>query len=134
MISIILNTIGSILIIYSIYIIRKDLVNNKNNNDNLNSIEERVKEYYNLTENMVEEFSEVIHSKLEIINTENVQSVERQLYNIEEDSLNNFNINPIHSKIIELEGIGLTKEEIARKLNKGIREIEIILKMYENKK
>lgn len=134
MISIILNTIGSILIIYSIYIIRKDLVNNKNNNDNLNSIEERVKEYYNLTENMVEEFSEVIHSKLEIINTENVQRVERQLYNIEEDSLNNFNINPIHSKIIELEGIGLTKEEIARKLNKGIREIEIILKMYENKK
>ncbi|WP_313232802.1 DUF6115 domain-containing protein [Tissierella praeacuta] len=134
MISIILNTIGSILIIYSIYIIRKDLVNNKNNNDNLNSIEERVKEYYNLTENMVEEFSEVIHSKLEIINTENVQSVERQLYNIEEDSLNNFNINSIHSKIIELEGIGLTKEEIARKLNKGIREIEIILKMYENKK
>ncbi|MEY8415780.1 hypothetical protein AAK964_05715 [Tissierella praeacuta] len=134
MISIILNTIGSILIIYSIYIIRKDLVNNKNNNDNLNSIEERVKEYYNLTENMVEEFSEVIHSKLEIINTENVQRVERQLYNIEEDSLNNFNINSIHSKIIELEGIGLTKEEIARKLNKGIREIEIILKMYENKK
>ncbi|SHE32424.1 hypothetical protein SAMN02745784_00356 [Tissierella praeacuta DSM 18095] len=134
MISIILNTIGSILIIYSIYIIRKDLVNNKINNDNLNSIEERVKEYYNLTENMVEEFSEVIHSKLEIINTENVQSVERQLYNKEEDSLNNFNINPIHSKIIELEGIGLTKEEIARKLNKGIREIEIILKMYENKK
>ena len=132
MISIILNTIGSILIIYSIYIIRKDLVNNKINNDNLNSIEERVKEYYNLTENMVEEFSEVIHSKLEIINTENVQSVERQLYNKEEDSLNNFNINPIHSKIIE--GIGLTKEEIARKLNKGIREIEIILKMYENKK
>lgn len=134
MISIILNTIGSILIIYSIYIIRKDLVNNKINNDNLNSIEERVKEYYNLTENMVEELSEVIHSKLEIINTENVQSVERQLYNKEEDSLNNFNINPIHSKIIELEGIGLTKEEIARKLNKGIREIEIILKMYENKK
>ncbi|TCU72682.1 hypothetical protein EV204_10516 [Tissierella praeacuta] len=134
MISIILNTIGSILIIYSIYIIRKDLVNNKINNDNLNSIEERVKEYYNLTENMVEEFSEVIHSKLEIINAENVQSVERQVYNKEEDSLNNFNINPIHSKIIELEGIGLTKEEIARKLNKGIREIEIILKMYENKK
>ncbi|MGJ0846766.1 hypothetical protein ACR77J_08755 [Tissierella praeacuta] len=134
MISIILNTIGSILIIYSIYIIRKDLVNNKINNDNLNSIEERVKEYYNLTENMVEEFSEVIHSKLEIINAENVQSVERQVYNKEEDSLNNFNINPIHSKIIELEGIGLTKEEIARKLNKGIREIEIILKMHENKK
>jgi len=129
MISIILSTIGLILIIYSIHIIRKDLINSKDKNNDLN-----VKEYYNLTENMVEEFSEIIHSKLEIINMENKKSIERQLHNIEEDNLNNFNINPLHNKIIELESIGLTKEEIARKLDKGIREIEIILKMHENKK
>ncbi|WP_313756538.1 hypothetical protein [Tissierella sp.] len=134
MISIILSTIGLILIIYSIHIIRKDLINSKDKNNDLNLIEERVKEYYNLTENMVEEFSEIIHSKLEIINMENKKSIERQLHNIEEDNLNNFNINPLHNKIIELESIGLTKEEIARKLDKGIREIEIILKMHENKK
>ena len=42
-----------------------------------------------------------------------------------EESLNSF-----HENIIELKTIGLTNEEIAKKLNKGIREVEIVLKMY----
>lgn len=134
MISIILSTIGTILIICSIYTIRKDLINNKSIVNDLNLIEKRVKEYYDLTKKRVEEIDEIIDSKLEIINIENKNNSDKQLYNVDEsisnDNLDNLNANLLHNKIIELAKLGLTKEEIARKLNKGIREIEIILKIH----
>ena len=142
MITIILNIIGLILIIYSIYIIRKDLTNHNTTVNDLNQIEERVKEYYNLTEEIIEEFDEIIDSKLEMINKKNEKIHNEQLNSIiisdnnllSNDSSNMVSINSssIHKNVVELKKIGLTNEEIAKKLNKGIREVEIILKMYEN--
>lgn len=35
-------------------------------------------------------------------------------------------------RVIELKRQGFSSKEIARKLNKGIREVEIIIKMLEN--
>lgn len=144
MINIALNIIGLILIIYSIFIIRKDFLTRETAINDLSSMEERMKEYYNLTEEIVEEFDEIIHSKLEKIYKENDKFHNNKLYNlninennsIDKDNLNNTNtnLNLFHNKIIELRKIGLTNEEIAKKLNKGIREIEIILKMYGDNK
>lgn len=144
MINIALNIIGLILIIYSIFIIRKDFLTRETAINDLSSMEERMKEHYNLTEEIVEEFDEIIHSKLEKIYKENDKFHNNKLYNlninennsIDKDNLNNTNanLNLFHNKIIELRKIGLTNEEIAKKLNKGIREIEIILKMYGDKK
>lgn len=143
MTTIILNTVGLILIIYSIYVIRKDMKSQKTVVDDLNLIEKRVKEYYNLTEEIVEGFDEIIDSKLEMINKENKKNNKEELSNLDDKfnnsidnnspTFHNENLNLFHKKIIELEKIGLTKEEIAKKLNKGVREIEIILKMYKNK-
>lgn len=144
MINIALNIIGSILIIYSIFIIRRDLSTREKAINDLSSMEERMKEYYNLTEEIVEEFDEIIHSKLEKIYKENDKFHNNKLYNlsinennsIDKDNLNNTNtnLNLFHNKVIELRKVGLTNEEIAKKLNKGVREIEIILKMYWDKK
>ena len=47
------------------------------------------------------------------------------------DIENKNNIN-YAEKVIELKNIGLTNEEIAKKLGKGIREVDIILKMNKN--
>lgn len=143
MATIILNVVGLILIIYSIYVIRKDMNNQKTIVDDLNLIENRVKEYYNLTEEIVEDFDEIIDLKLEMINKENKKKNKEELNNLNDKfksyidnnspTLPNENLNLFHKKIIELEKIGLTKEEIAKKLNKGVREIEIILKMHKDK-
>lgn len=144
MITIILNIVGLILIIYSIYIIRKDLANHKTAINDLNQIQERVKEYYNLTEEIVEGFDEIIDSKLEMINKKNEKSDNEQINSIisndnnllSNNSLNiiDTNSNSFHKKVVELKKIGLTIEEIAKRMNKGVREIEIILKIYGNKK
>lgn len=146
MITITLNIIGLILIIYSISIIKKDLSNKEKTKDDLSLMEKRIKEYYNLTEEIVEEFDEIIDSKLEMIYKENdiINTNPSKIHNTnsEEDTPltnnkvnnNNKDTNLFYNKVIELKRIGLTNEEIAKKLNKGIREVEIILKMYVNKK
>lgn len=142
MLDILLNVIGIVLIIYSLYIIKKD---NKKEYDVINEldlIEGRVKEYYNLTEEIIENFDGIIDSKLEILNKDNKETNKDEFLNqnddIDNNIINNINLdesmNFSHKKIIELNSIGLTKEEIAKKLNKGIREIDMVLKMYYVKK
>jgi GTPase involved in cell partitioning and DNA repair len=143
MLSIVLNIIGIILVLYSVYVINKDISKKKVLVDDLNLIEERVKEYYKLTENIVEDFDGIMESKLEIIDRNKAAENNEQLIpeNIMEKFIVNDNrkindkesSNSIYEKIIELKTIGLTNEEIAKKLNKGIREVEIVFKMYNNR-
>jgi hypothetical protein len=143
MLSIVLNIIGIILILYSIYVINKDISKKKILGDELNLVEERVKEYYKLTEDIVEDFDGIMESKLEMIDRDKTAENNKQLITetIMEKSIINDNrkinnkeiSNFTHEKIIELKTIGLTNEEIAKKLNKGIREVEIVLKMYKNR-
>lgn len=144
MLNIILNIVGLILIIYAIITIRKDISKEASEINDLCIIENRVKEYYSLTEKNIKSFHEIIDDKLDIINDENIEDQIEEISHlnpIEIDSLidNNLgnkelNLNPLHSKILELSSIGLTNDEIAKRLNKGKREIEIILKLYNDKK
>lgn len=50
---------------------------------------------------------------------------------IKEPNKNDDNKN-IMEKVIELRKQGMSEKEIAKSLNKGIREVEIIIKMLEN--
>lgn len=145
MLIVILNIIGLILILFSIYIIRKDFSSEKALIDDLNKVEESVKEYYDLTEEIIENFDEMIDNKLEMMNSDKNPKNNVQILNLDKNSGDNViheiksnsyptDINPNHKKILELQSIGLTENEIAKKLNKGIREIEIVLKIYGNKK
>ena len=68
MVNLIVNIIGILLIIISIYFIRKDLKYDNNVIDEINLIEDRVKEYYNLTEEIVESFDEIVDAKLTMLN------------------------------------------------------------------
>ena len=140
MLNIILNIIGLILVIFSIYLIFRDIRKQNKLVNDLDSIENKLKEYYNLTEEIAENFDDIIEYKLDTINNKiskdiKNKDIEDKNIKVEDNESNEIsNIIPIHKKVIELKEIGLTKEEIAKKLNKGIREIEIILKIYEIKK
>ena len=139
MLNIILNIIGLTLVIFSIYFIFKDIRKQSNLANDLNSIENKIKEYHELTEEIAENFDDIMEYKLDTIDNEinnrflkGKEIKDKDMEDSKTDEIQN--LAPIHRKVIELREIGLTKEEIAKKLNKGIREIEIILKIYEIKK
>lgn len=144
MLNIILNGIGILLILYSVLTIKRDLSKEKSSIKDLDEIQERVKEYYNLTEEIIENFDEIIDSKIEILNKDSKEIKELQPYT-KDSNMNNLvydnntnvdsiNFVPLYKKVLELNSIGLTKEEIAKRLNKGVREVEIILKMHSTKR
>lgn len=139
----ILSAIGILLIVYSIYIIKKDIVDNKNKVEELLLIEKKTKQYYEYTDDIVSSFDKLVDLKLEKIDVNNYDVIEKQEdFHIESDdqtlekSISNErnpkleNLSQENKKIIDLLDVGLTQEEIAKKLNKGVREIDIISKMY----
>ena len=137
MIYIVLLFIGIILVIISfIYILKIE----KEKDEKYNYIEEmylEVKKYNNKSMEIMEEFEELVD--LSISNIENTledknkekQSISNKKNNLFE-SKNYLTEKSQIDKILELKKIGLTNEEIAKKLNKGIREIDIILKVNTN--
>ncbi len=140
MLNISLSLIGIVLIIYSLFIIKKDLLKDETKFEKLNAIEENVKNHYNSTNEIILSFNELVELKLEEINvdtkiktdTPNIQTTDSINKNKKVPEINNFNkkIDPTHKKVMELLEIGLSEVEIAKRLNKGIREVEIIIKMY----
>ena len=140
MLILIFNAMGLILIIFSLFVMAKDFKKDNEKSKDLNRIENDVKEYYKLTEEIVETFDQIIDNKLELINhgqTSNSSILQKPQNEITyKETYDNNSENPDKeyiNKIINLRSIGLTREEIARKLNKGIREVDIILKIYNNK-
>lgn len=150
MINIILNTIGVLLIIYSIYIIKKDLLYNEKTIDQMNLIEEKTKKYYEYTDNVVSSFNELVDLKLDSIHTESLpleetkdhleyrysENLKREIKPKDQSISEEKTTTPLksdHKKIVELLELGLNEEEIAKKLHKGVREINIIIRMYKNK-
>lgn len=144
MLIVVLNIIGILLILYSIYIIKKDISKDNIGVEDLTSVEERINEYYQQTRSIIGEFDELMETKLEMIDTKTIVNDKNQLETTNDRQSNtiindtkivsdNENLNPSYGKVIDLKTIGLTNEEIAKKLNKGIREIEIILKMYKSR-
>lgn len=143
MLSVFLNITGIALIIYSILIIKKDISKNIVVYNDLRLIQDQVIEYYNLTEKTIVNFHEIIDAKLDIIDNEkshikneicDKDNLNVDLCNKSDDKTSNLELIPLNKKILDLSSIGLTNEEIAKRLNKGKREIEIILKLYNNKK
>jgi len=146
----ILIIIGILLILYSLLVIKKDILKDKSIVEELSIIEAKVKDYYDLTEETILDFDELIDSKLKVINDEKYEEDMIGKYNQsnvknEVDIANSTDLivdsthkdveiaNPSHKKILQLYSLGLTKIEIAKTLNKGVREIEIVLKLYSNK-
>lgn len=142
MLSIILNIIGLIFILFGIVVISKDLSKNKRDVDELNIVKEKVKEYYKLTEGTIENFYEVIEEKMDEINLGETKNLDNQINQSKKEikifannhlDANN-NLDQLHNKVLQLYELGLNGEEIAKKLNKSKREIEIILRIYNDKK
>lgn len=138
MLNIILNIIGLILIAFSICVIGKNTRKQKELVNDLKTIEDKLKEYHRFTEEIAGSFDDIIKYKLDTIDTKIDNTLDNKILRDEDEKSNEtdetLNLSSIHTKVIELKKIGLTNEEIAKKLNKGVREIEIILKMYEIKK
>lgn len=138
MISLILNVIGLLCILYGIISIRKDFSKKEISLEELNALKNEVKEYYELTEQVIVDFNEIIDVKLDKVNKSSINSKNNQeiaSHSIAQDRQeNNENLSDLHKKTIELKNLGLTVEEIAKRLNKGKREVEIILKIYNDKK
>ncbi len=171
MLNTILITIGVLLILYSVYIIKKDLLNDKLKEEQLSSIKENKDKYYE-DKDETPNFNHLISRKsynvdidYDIYKPNADKSYEMykkdktdKTYNIEDKENKNLefrreivgskdlnikdkdymskndrpSLSKEHKKIIELFNIGLTEEEIAKKLQKGIREVEITIKMYKS--
>ena len=147
MLNIILNIVGITLVLYSIFIIKKDIsIKKSKKNQIINSefIEDEIynEEYYQIDKKMDNNFDSIISNKIKVSDskTEEIKN-EVKFYEtykkttpiVKDNRLNSGvnKINPLHKKVIELESLGLTNEEIAKNMGKGIREIDIILKIYK---
>ena len=111
-----------------------------------------VKDYWTAIENTLDSFDELLETSLNKVETLQKKTLKRiepnesgKNYLNDEQSQQKYkkiifeNPNKIENeakelyyKAIELKNIGLSNEEIAKKLNKGIREVEIIIKMWDN--
>lgn len=132
MLNILLNIIGIILVLYSIIIIKKDnqvkLTDNKTFKEDIDK-----NNYYEFNNETSEDFNLLMDSKVQSklendqlqINNTVTPIIKSQMINSLDD-----NMNPLHKKIMELKSIGLDNSEIAKKMGKGVREIDIILNIY----
>lgn len=148
MLNIILNIIGLIIIFYAIIIIK----NEKKRTNGIKKDSERVE--YDLSEDRLEEFSQILEKKEEQrksektfkndngLNTGLIKNIEKiEFSNSIEDSqykgiVKDIRVNNKASysniEILELSKKGYEKIEIAKKTGRSIREIEVILKLYKD--
>lgn len=130
----ILLLIGILLVIISFtYIIREE----KRKDKKYKYIEEMyldIKKHEEMSIKIMEEFEMLVNSsidkienKFENLNDNEQYRTKEEEYLFKEDKYTEENEEI--AKIFELKNIGLTNKEIAKKLNRGVREIDIILKM-----
>lgn len=143
-ITVLLNAIGIICILISLIIITKNTSKEENIYKEIRKKHADIKYYYEAMDNILNNFSEVIDmgiNKVESYNKVEMQSypvdenlksykynIDRKLLKEDQDMDNNETL----KKIIELQKKGFKSKEIAKELNKGIREVDIIIKMMEN--
>lgn len=149
MLNIILNIIGITLVLYSIFIIKRDISIKKEvkeKTDTRGNFEEDTdeKDFYLYKDEVIEDFDLLMNSKIQLstiedkeidikvennsLNKKSIAIIQEQGINSQDDS-----ISPLHKKIMELESIGLNNEEIAKKMGRGVREIDIVLKIYKKR-
>lgn len=130
----ILLLIGILLVIISFtYIMREE----KRKDKKYKYIEEMyldIKKHEEMSIKIMEEFEMLVNSsidkienKFESLNDNEQYRTKEEEYLFKEDKYTEENEEI--AKIFELKNIGLTNKEIAKKLNRGVREIDIILKM-----
>lgn len=153
MLNIFLNIMGLSLIIISIVLIKKTSDREIAIYEEILIIENNIKTYSTMIDNVLNNFDKLMDSSLDKLkaiekqNTHNVNTEKIKYESIESKKVglmknkilaeevedrNPRDINEFYSEIIKLSKIGLNSEEIARKLNVGVREVEIFLKIRDN--
>ncbi|SHD77044.1 DUF6115 domain-containing protein [Schnuerera ultunensis] len=152
MLTIILNVIGLLCIIISLVCINRTLKREKELYEDIVLIHKDIKYYSQTVEYIVNSFDELIENSLNKMDslqrqgTNSMDSDESKggIYSInktgekdktsllDESGEENNDNEDINIKVLELKELGLSNEEIAKKLNKGIREVDIIIKMWSN--
>ena len=144
-ITILLNSIGLILIIVSLIYIKNISSKEEYVYKQIITLYDDIKYYYDAIENITTNFNDLVDNslvKVEKIQSEHLRNNSLETMEYDKDIIHTKKIKPqelitknsntpIHEEIIELRKNGLSSKEIAKKLNKGVREIEIILKMIE---
>lgn len=135
--------IGILITLVSLYFIIKNDNSEKKYYEEILSIYEEIKKYDELSRDTMAQMDGLIKSTINLLNDDSYEfkrdnlsiddvksnKISRQILFNDIENKNNINY---AEKVIELKNIGLTNEEIAKKLEKGIREVDIILKMNEN--
>ena len=152
MLSIILNIVGLLCIVISLIIINNISKEEKELYEEILLIHEDVKYCSSAMENIFSSFDDLIETSLNNLETYqkkhltimDKEYVERDNYssdnnldqnekNILDDSKeDNISNKEINRRIFQLKEQGLSNEQIAKKLNKGIREVDIIIKMWSS--
>jgi len=142
----ILNIIGIIFILLSIGIIIRNSKREQEMYEEISSIYDDVKYYYNSLGKSINSFDDLIEKNIEkndkiqeisIPNADekhqenDTSSVLKEVYMPDNTNEEKIDKSFVHDKVFELKKIGLSNIEIAQKLKIGIREVEIILKMKE---
>jgi len=147
MIGALINVIGIICIIISLIILNRTTKNEKNIYEDMLSKYSDIKYYYEYLDNILNDFNEIVNKGISRVESLNISEPELTYNNGNEEMKNEYsnkdlatmitieesnNDNEIMQKIIELKKQGMSEKEIAKLLNRGIREVEIIIKMLEN--
>lgn len=142
-IAILLNIIGIICILISLVIISKTANKEENIYAEIMNKYEDIKYFYESMDNILNNFSDIVHMGLNKVDSYNTLEIvqhhrvdDLEVYQFPKKELlkeKQYTDNKeTFRKIVELKKQGFPSKEIAKKLNKGIREVEIIIKMLEN--
>ena len=135
--------VGILITFISLYFIIKNDNSEKKYYEEILSIYEEIKKYGELSRDTMAQMDGLIKSTINLLNDDSYEfkrdtlsiddvksnQISKQILFNDIENKNNINY---AEKVIELKNIGLTNEEIAKKLEKGIREVDIILKMNKN--
>lgn len=145
MITVILNIIGLACVIISLILIRKDFKSERDMYEEILLIHNNIMDYSTAIDNTLSNFDALMDSslkKMEVIEKHNISKnpvADTHQFNqnskiiLEETIEDNIPTNKSYKKILDLKEIGLSNEEIAKNLDMGVREVEIILKIWNNR-
>lgn len=147
MTGILLNIIGITIIVLSLFFINRTLEHERELYEEIKLLYADIKDYSSSMENTLNDFYELVEvnlDKIEGLNKDsNTVDVFDEIVDTKEESIDNIFVDrdeesldsheKLYRNIMRLKEIGLSKEEIAKKVNKGVREVEIIIKMWGHK-
>jgi len=140
----ILLIVGIFLVIISLIYIKKANKEEKERHNEIVRIYSEINEYRLYFTELIDNIESLVDSTIDKINTnsEKIKNIDIDKHKIEEKNKTNlFNVydesndkEDLTEKVLTLNEIGLDNREIAKKMGRGVREIDIILNMNENTK